>query len=373
MTLRTRLSASLVSALFLLSRPVAAQSNGTDGSDDGDTIVNIDLDGVIEAINELKDAILDFTENWDGTLQDLLIEVIFGPFKHIAKFMASQISAALLHAPPVTGNPAINEIYTQSLAVAFLVATLVFMIAGILYMIGPVLGVGYREVRMIIPRVVVALVFAAVALPLLQYMVDFSNTLVYAFKPDAFDATLNEILGLEVTLLLVYFINSWLLLAVVLMFVLRSVYIIFVAAISPLIALCWSIPRAKRYADSFIAGWFTALAMGPLDMIIFKLSLSLMKGDYFTSFQDAASWILGIATMLLLVWVPYQLYGASQSAVGQAYAIAGDVKTRVKTHQRKQRRVERQQRLQRHRQRRNNRGRTGRNRPAYRNPGGGQT
>ncbi|WP_181687407.1 hypothetical protein [Halorhabdus salina] len=361
----------MVSAIFLLSRPVAAQSDSTHDSDD-DTIVNIDLDGVIEAINELKDAILDFTENWDGTLQDLLIEVLFGPFKHMAKFMASQISSALLHAPPVTGNPAINEIYTQSLAVTFLVATLVFMIAGILYMIGPVLGVGYREVRMIIPRVIVALVFATVALPLLQYMVDFSNTLVIAFKPDAFDATLNEIYGLQASLILVYFINAWLLLAVALIFVLRAVYIIFVAAISPLIALCWSLPRAKRYADSLIAGWFTALAMGPLDMIVFKLALSLMEGDYFTGINDIASWLLGVGTLILLVWVPYQLYGASQSAVGQAYAVAGDVKTRVEKHQRKQRRVERQQRLQRHRQRRNSGRRAGRNMPGYRNPGGGQ-
>jgi hypothetical protein len=125
-------------------------------------------------------------------------------------------------------------------------------------------------------------------------------------------------------------VNSALLLVVVVMFIIRNVYIMFVAAISPLLALTWSIPKAKRYADTFIAGWWTALAMAPLDMLVLKFSFAMLEGNGASIPASISNWILGVAAFSLLIIVPYQLYGASQAAIGQAYVVSQGVKSRAK-------------------------------------------
>jgi hypothetical protein len=332
-----------------LQLATTTQDDGDSG--DGGPVVDIDLDEVIEAIEELTDELTDFTDNWDETLTDIITEVIFGPFSDLLKFLVTEAVTVLLHTPRVHPNPAVTEVYQQSLFVAYVTAGLAITFTGLLYMMGPLLGVSYREVRMVIPRILVALVFASIALPILQYMVDFSDALVFAFKPDGLDSSMGEMFGTSAALLLVYAINSMLLLMLVIMFVLRSTYILFVASISPLIALGWSLPKVKRYADTFIAGWFTALAMAPLDMIVLKFMFAMMSGTGSTGLQTLSNWVFGTTSAVLLIWIPYQLYGASQAAIGQAYAITRSVKGATKKHRKRKRRKERRQHRQQYWQR----------------------
>ena len=141
--------------------------------------------------------------------------------------------------------------------------------------------------------------------------------------------------GISVSLVIVWLVNSIMMLVVVLMFVFKNVYIFFTAAISPLLALGWSLPKVKRYSDTFIAGFWTALAMGPLDMLVLRLSFALMQGNGTTVIQSLQNWIYGMASLALLIWVPLQLYGASQAAVGQAYVAARGMKQRISKHRRK--------------------------------------
>jgi membrane protein implicated in regulation of membrane protease activity len=91
--------------------------------------------------------------------------------------------------------------------------------------------------------------------------------------------------------------------------------------------------------------------MAPLDMIVLKFSFTLMSGTGFETIQGLSNWVYGMASAVLLIWVPYQLYGASQAAVGQAYAITRSVKGRVKQHRQTKRRKQRKQRRQRYRRR----------------------
>ena len=311
-----------------------------------------DTGGIVDAIDSIFDELSSFTSSWDDTLKDAFRSVLFDPFLALLQMLVSLLSALLLHTPDVFPNPAVEEVYQQSLIVSYLLATLGFMAAGLLHMVGPILGVSYRKVRLILPRMIAALVFASVALPLLQYQIDLANALTQAFQPELLETSIGEMYGTATTLVIVWVINSWLLLIVVLIFVIRSAYLMFIAAISPLLALGWSLPKVKRYADSFIAGWFTALMMAPLDMIVLKFSFALMSGQGANIGQVVSNWIFGMASAVLLILVPYQLYGASQAAIGEATSVTSAVKNRWKKRKRVKRREKRQKDWHRYRQER---------------------
>ena len=110
--------------------------------------------------------------------------------------------------------------------------------------------------------------------------------------------------------------------------IISMVYIMFVAAISPLLALMWSLPRIRRYADTFIAGYFAALMIAPLNLLVLKFSLALFDGHGTTYLQSRAYWMLGIVSLILLILVPYQVWGASQTIVGQARRVTSGVNNR---------------------------------------------
>lgn len=302
-----------------------AQEDPEDEEEEGE-----DLGGITDALNELVEAIQDFTGDWDATLEDVLIAVLFHPFKTLAQQLLRQLTLVLTTIPAIHPNPAVKEIHRLTLPVAFLLSSLVFMAAGLLYMIGPILGISYGQVRMILPRTILALVFATVSLPLLQLGVDFSNALVQAFAPRGLSLSSMQAAGVSAGIYLAYVINSALLLAVVAIFLIRNVYIMFVAAISPLLAVGWSLPRVRRYSDAFIGGWFAALLMGPLDVLVLKLSMSMLSTSIFQGTQALSNWILGVATFSLLLIVPYQLYGASQTAVGKARSFSSKISKKVR-------------------------------------------
>jgi len=320
----------------LLSAPAAAQAGETptttpapdDEEEESGPV--IDLSGVIEAINELGEDFQYFMEGWDKTVEEILIAVFFAPFKTLAQLLIRFLSMLLTHTPDVYPNPAVEEVHSQVLLVTYILSGLMFTATGILYMTGPLFGVSYSQVRMIIPRILVALIFSTVSLPLLQYAVELSNALVQAFAPTQLYIHMTQLAGLSVGLVLVYVVEASVLLVVVVMFVIRNVYIMFGAAISPLLALTWAVPKAKRYADSFIAGWWTALAMAPLDMLVLKFSFAMLAGNGGNIPGSISNWVLGVGSFTLLILVPLQLYGASQAAVGQAYAISSGVKSRAK-------------------------------------------
>lgn len=302
----------------LLSVPVTAQTDTpTEDEDDG-------------GLTELAEDFQQFTGSWDSTLEETIKAVIFSPFRTLGQQLLEIVALVLTHTPDVHPNPAVEDVHSDVLLVTYLMSGIGFMIAGLLYITGPLLGVSYTEVRMVIPRIILALIFATVSLPLLQLTVDLSNALNQAFLPAQLSMSITQAAGLASGITLAYVINSALLLVVVVMFIVRNVYLLFVAAISPLLALTWSIPKAKRYADTFIAGWWTALAMAPLDMLVLKFIFALLNGNGTTFTQSIGNWIFGVAGFTLLILVPYQLYGASQAAIGQAYIISQGLKNRAR-------------------------------------------
>ncbi|WP_159903624.1 hypothetical protein [Salinirussus salinus] len=278
-------------------------------------------------LGELIETLEDFTEG--KSLTEILQSVLFQPFIELGEALWASVIRMLTATPSVDGNPAVEDVHSDVLLVTFLLSTLAFIVAGILHMVGPILGVSYREVRQILPRVVVALIFATVSLPLLQLSIEFTRALTTAFEPQLFETTFQQRLGLSTGLVLAYVIQAILLLAIAILFYIRNVYILFVAAISPLLALGWSLPRVKRYADTFIAGWFAALLIAPLDMLVLKFSFALFSGQGNTVFQGVSNWILGVSFPVMILLVSKQIWDASQAAVGLSYAASSGVKKRM--------------------------------------------
>lgn len=315
-----------------------ADDPSEDEDDEGDVV--IDLSGVEEAIEKLAEELRDFTGTWDTTLKELLIAVLFQLFRLLLQQLVRQVVLVLTNTPTIHPNPAVEEVHREVLLVSFILSGTAFSLTGILYMTGPLFGVSFQQVRMVIPRIIAALAFGSVSLPLLQYSVELADALVFAFAPSGLTMSFSQLAGLSVTLVLVWVINALLLLVVVIMFIIRNVYLLFTAAISPLLALAWAVPKTKRYADSFIAGYWTAWAMAPLDALVLKFVFALLDGGGSSAIQSLSNWVLGTAGFVLLIWIPFQLYGASQAAVGQAYVVARSVKNRVREHRLEQAREE---------------------------------
>jgi len=317
--------------LIILPPAVGTVSAQEYSEDNGDTIVDIDLDSVVDAINNLSEAFQSFTG--EQTLTEVLLDVLFNPFRSLGEALLQVVVELLTTTPSVHPNPAVEEIHRQVLILVFLLSVLAFIAAGLLYMIGPLLGITYGQVRLILPRILIALVFSTVSLPLLQLSVEFTDALVHAFQPQLFEQSFTEMLGLSTGVLLAVVIQSLLLVAVVVVMIIRMVYIMFVAAISPLLALMWSLPRVRRYADTFIAGYFAALMIAPLDVIVLRFSLALMDGNGTNIIQSSSNWILGIASLTLLLLIPYQVWGASQTIVGKATKTASKTINKVQNNQ----------------------------------------
>lgn len=251
-----------------------------------------------------------------------ILDLLFSPFLRMAEALIDVLVSVLTTTPTIHPNPPVEIIHRLTLVVAFASSALVLIAAGLYYISGTYLGVSYQQVRLILPRLIIGLAFATVSLPVLQIGVELSDALVQAFRPtDPFQV--QQLAGLSTGLVLVWFINAWLLLAVVLLFVFRSVYLLFVAAISPLIALAWAFPNTRPYAESFISGWFVLLAVAPLDVLVLRFNLALLQGSGALGLQPVSNWILGVASFALMLWIPAQLYGISQSLVGRSTGLAG--------------------------------------------------
>lgn len=341
---QTHIHVCVTAALFLLilgaATPVTAAAGETatetssedDEENDGDTIINIDVDEIVNAIESLAEDFSDFTGSWEDTLKEVLTAVLFHPFRTFAQQLLKIVTDVLTYTPDVHPNPSVEEIHRLTLIVAYALAGLALMATGLLYIVGPIIGVSYEEARMAIPRIIAALVFATISPVLLQYTVELSDILVEAFQPAGLSMTQGELIGVGAGLVLAWVANSAVLLIVVVMFVLRAVYILFTAAISPLIALGWAFPTTRSYAEEFIAGYWTALMMAPLDVLALRFSMSMLEGQGATLQLAVGNWVIGLASFTLLLIIPYQLHGASKSAVKTGSSLSRGIESRTRDH-----------------------------------------
>ena len=274
-------------------------------------------------LKSLVEMFTDFVDNFPHTIEEVLTSVFFEPFRTLATQLINMVVTVITHTPSVQGNPAVEEVHQHSLIVAYLLASMIFVVAGLLYITGPIFNVSFQQVRLIIPRLVAALVFGTISLYVLELSVEFTNALTHAFKPAQLALEFEQAMGLSLALIIVVVLKAVLLLAVVLMYIMRDTLILILAAGSPIIAICWAFPKTKRYADSFISMYWTALAIAPLNVFTLRFVFAMMDFSVNSPLQSISNWVFGLAALTLLLLVPYHLYGISTTVVGPASAMAG--------------------------------------------------
>jgi len=329
----------------VLAVPAAAQDDGG-----GDTTI-INLDGVIDAIEDLNEWVTDLfdeVKNWEKKLKELILSIIYEPIRKLAQILIEYTAEIISHTPSVEGNPAVEAVHQQTLFLAYAFSVAFVVGTGLLYMLGPIFGVSYGQAAATLPRIVVALMFATVSIPLLQWAIDITNQLVLAFSPGQLRVGLDQLLGLSAGVAIVAIIKAPLLLVVVLLYIFRAVLILFLAAVSPLIAVFWAVPKLKRYADSLIALWWWSLAIAPINMIILYFVLQMLDPDIYSPIQAISNWVLGVAGLVLLLFVPYHLYGASQAIVGQSFRVSNAVSEKRSSRKSEKKREEHREKRLRH-------------------------
>lgn len=249
---------------------------------------------------------------WNGPESGPLGILLF-PFRALAITLIDMLVEILFTTVTIHPNPAINEIFQLTLRIAVIFSVLVVAVTGLRLILGRDLGFSHQEIKRTLPRLAAALGFSPISLPILQIGVEIADALIEAFRPRELIGV-SQLAGIGTSLVLVWFINAWALLAVVLLLVFRNVYLAFVAAVFPLVAVGWALPNTRPYSKSFISLWFVMLVTSPVDLLILRLGLALLEGSG-TGLLPVANWILGLGTFVLMLWVPYQLYGVSQAIV----------------------------------------------------------
>ena len=251
-----------------------------------------------------------------------LVTMFFLPFNELAQELIDVLIDVLTMSVQIHPNPVVELIHKLTLGVAVLASTLVVVASGFYHIAGREYGWSYEAIGGILPRLVIGLGFAVVALPVLQFGLDFANAFVEVFRPEG-SVNLEQLTGLSAGLLLVWLVNAWLLLALVVLFVLRYVYLVFISAVSPLIAVGWALPNTRPYANSFISVWFVLLAVAPADVLVLRFALAMLEGSGETGIQALSNWILGTASFSLMLYIPYQLLSVSQGLVGGRNIVSG--------------------------------------------------
>ncbi len=213
----------------------------------------------------------------------------------------------LFQAATIHPNPPVTSIHRLTLMVALPATVVIVVLAGV-SQVTEGFGFSFGEPRQVVPILVVGLGGAVIALPLLQIPADIANALVEVFRPSG-SVSIEELAGLTAGLGLVVVINAFLLAALVILFVFRNVYLLFIAAVSPLVAIGWALPATRPYARSFSSAWFALLATAPADALVLRFSLALLEGPF-------PDWIWGVASFSLMLYIPYQLIAVSQGIVG---------------------------------------------------------
>lgn len=309
------------------STPTPPGNNGGDG-DGGDDSGEGEDDGLLDTvISGITDSA---RQTWIGIITEAVMAVVYDPFQSLAHSLLEGVMTVLTWTPDVHPNPAVEDMHQRTLAVALMLAFLGIVVTGLLYQVGPLFGVSYQEVRWLLPRLIVAVLFATISLPILQLFVDLTNALVVAFQPPEEYVTPSSWFGAGVASVLVWVVNALVLVAVFVAYIIRDVYILFIAAISPLIAVAWAMPRTQRYARAFISGWWVALAMGPLAMLVLTFVFALMSQGGETVGQAVGNWVFGVAGFVLLLLLPYQLYGAATAITSQAFRTVDNLERGVR-------------------------------------------
>ncbi|WP_164471694.1 hypothetical protein [Halosimplex salinum] len=240
-----------------------------------------------------ESGIMDLGEQFKEAIASVLMDLV--------KSLAETLNAILVRifvSYPDVKQPAVLEIHQDVFLVSLALATAAAVWIGAMHMFDRVDGV-----RPLV-SLLVAVAFGAVAPELLYYPVELSNSTAAALAPEGSNIVQTSRFSFEI--LLVLYIDVFLLLGTVMIFVARDFYLMLGVALSPLIALMAVTPPFRRYADALTSIWVACLLIGPLNVVVLDLTMALMG----SSMMDTPHYLWGLGGIALLFALPLILLGA---------------------------------------------------------------
>jgi hypothetical protein len=170
------------------------------------------------------------------------------------------------------------------------------------------------SVRILLPRVLLAIVLANVSLPLLQAVIDVNNALCTAvlgigvsFDPGSITGFRDLGSGPALSAIVVAALFAgYAVLAVA--YALRYSLLIVLAITAPLAALLFVLPDTHHYARKWGSLFVSTLLMQPLQLLILQVGLQLDLG---TAAWNPGRHLFALATLLLAFKVPGALHATS--------------------------------------------------------------
>lgn len=308
----------LVVLLLAGAAAPAAADHDEEGHDEEDsTIINIDLDSVADAIGELADEITDFTGDFSEIAADILFGVFYQPFLDLLRAAAYMVIALMAWLPDTTMEEVV-DIHRDVFLISTLFYSAGFSWIGLAYIGYDPVGIPYERVRPLIPKLLGALIFSAFAPWLLKFPVDLAEMTAAALAPT--DPSTTGLLMLSGELILVSVVEAFILLGLIAVFWIQKIYILFAATTAPLIALMWALPfrYTQATAERLIGAFWGFLLIGPLDVIVFRLTVALLSLEGF----DVAPWTVGLGGTFLMLGLPLMVLSSGIGAVAPALAVS---------------------------------------------------
>ena len=256
-------------AVSAQNQTAPASEQGSSG--DGGTGIT---GGVQKAIT---DVLMDSVTGLAETLNGLLVR-IFVSYPEIDKSYVTDIHQKVFQVTLVLGSAAAAWI-------------------GILHILNRIDGV--RPLIYLLGSLAVG----AVAPTLLSYPIELSRLTTEALAPTS--PELIQVSRFTFELFLVLLADAFLLLGTVMIFVARDVFLLTGVVLAPLVGLMATTPPFRRFADRLISIWLACLLIGPLNVVVLDLTMSLMG-----SLSETPHYLWGLGGIALLFGLPLILLGA---------------------------------------------------------------
>jgi hypothetical protein len=321
---RRILIAVLLSFTFVAS-PVAA-ANAAEEEEDSDPVV--DISGIVDAIDDLIDVIEDLA----GDLGDIIVEagltLLVKPFQELARILSDAFTHVIVSYPDVKHQDVL-DVHQTVFQLTLLLAVPALIWIGFQHLTGRKDGIR--------PTVELLAVVAlgGVSPWLLYYPVELSRLVAIALRPE--QTSVMSSLSVALTTAVVIWIQAAVLLALVILFIIQSFYLLFYVAASPLIFLLTYFQPTRKFASPLTGLFIGFLLIGPLDLIAYQLVLALldMQGQ-----NALPQYIWGLGGYFVMLALPFQILSSSSSLILPALlfskSAAGKAGDRVKPKVREQ-------------------------------------
>jgi hypothetical protein len=289
--------------------PVAADQNGDN------TVIN--LDEVVTGISNLADEVGSLTDNLGDIIVQAGVTLLVKPFQEIIQVLSDVFTYAMVAYPDVK-HPDVIELHRFIFQLSLLLAVPVFIWIGFQHMTGRIDGIRPTV------ELLAVLIAGGLAPQLLYYPVELSRLLAIALRPEQ----VSIIGGLSATLTtaVIIWLKAIVLLALVILYTIRSFYLLWYVAAAPIIFLLTYFRPTRKYMSSLTGLFIGFLLIAPMDLIAYRLVLALldMQGP-----SPVPQYIWGLGGYFVMLALPYQILTSSSSLVLPAMIFASESADRI--------------------------------------------